>query len=91
MSRLCRLNSDGAAYRLSALLECLYGKDVTNEELDAIHALKRDCVVVAGRRISSFAYAILDVLGKEMYIGDDVDTKQLIKELKANTKGGGVK
>ena len=82
MTTLEKLNSGGAAYRLNGLVTCLDARTATEEEIAAIKRLKDDTFVLAGRPISAYAYAVLDVLGVESYQGDDWMAMDLIKAWK---------
>ncbi len=76
------LTSDGAIYRFRGILACLDNHITDAEVIKAISQMKTDRVIVAGRSMSSYAYALLDILGAEKYSGTDPDTLRLISDLK---------
>ena len=77
-----KLKNDGAIYRCQAIFECLERQIQDPEVFIAISDLKNDKVRILGRKISSYALATLDILGKETYKGNDVEVQELIPELR---------
>ena len=82
MTIIEKLKSTGAVYRLNGIMDCLEKGVLLQEEIDLLKDLTQDEVVIAGRKLSAYANAILDLLGVEKYDGKDVDVKRLIAELK---------
>lgn len=82
MKTIDKLQSTGAVYRLNGIVECLDKKSLLDDEIDGLKQLKKDSTILAGRKISSYACAVLDLLEIEAYTGKDVDTKNLIEELR---------
>lgn len=82
MTTIENLKSTGAAYRFNGIMSCLEKGVLLKEEVDLLKTLTQDEVVIAGRKLSAYASAALDLLGVEKYDGKDVDVKQLIAELK---------
>ncbi len=81
MTIIEKLKSTGAAYRFNGIMGCLEKGVLLKEEIDLLKTLTQDEVVIAGRKISVYASAVLDLLGIEKYDGKDADIKQLIAEL----------
>ena len=82
MTIIEKLKSTGAAYRLNGIISCLEKGVLLEEEVVLLKTLTRDEIVIAGRKMSAYARAVLDLLGIEKYNGSDVDVKNLIAELK---------
>ena len=82
MKRINKLRSSGVANRFAGIIECIDNKNVSDDELLEIKKLKNDSVIIAGRQLSSYAYAALDILNIEKYQGKDLDVKSLISEMK---------
>ena len=82
MTIIEKLKSTGAAYRLNGIISCLEKGVLLEEEVVLLKELAQDEIVIAGRKISAYARAVLDLLGVEKYNGSDVDVKNLIAELK---------
>ena len=82
MTTIEKMKSTGAAYRLQGIMDCLEKEVILKEEVDLLKTLTQDDVIIAGRKISTYASAVLDLLGIEKYYGKDVDVKRLIVELK---------
>lgn len=80
-----KLRSSGAVERLNGVITCIDNKAATQEELKLIKALKSDTVVLAGRTISVYAHAALDILGAEKYKGENVDVIDFISALKISS------
>lgn len=81
MSSNEKMKNKGALNRFAGLIECLDKKILNTEEIETIKRLKEDDVVVCGRMLSCYAFAILDILGIEKYSGNNIDIKRLINEL----------
>ena len=81
MTRIAKLQNKAALYRFEGLLECLDGKVLSSDEINAIKHLKEDSVIVCGRKLLCYAFAILDILGIEKYSGSNIDIKRLIIDL----------
>lgn len=82
MDRLECLRCSALAYRFSALVDCLENGAISSEEVCAIQEMLQDHRIIAGRKLSSYAAAVLAVLNYVSYKGDDTDTKGLIAEIK---------
>lgn len=85
MNNLEKLKHAGAAFRLNGLISCLENGCVSPEEEKEIRNLIKDDVLLAGRPLRVYAYAVLDLLGLEKYNGNDPDIKQIIEGLKQYT------
>ncbi len=85
MTNIDKLGNAGAAFRLNGIMECIDNGKASEEEVDIIRKMKNDSVILAGRPLSVYAYAALDLLGVEEYSGNDMDVKDFIKEC-AKTK-----
>ena len=82
MTTIENLKSTGAAYRFNVIISCLEKGVLSKEDIDLLKTLTQDEVMIAGRKLSAYASAVLDLLGVEKYNGIDVDVQQLITELK---------
>lgn len=78
-----KLRHDGASYRLNGIVECLDNRSVTDVEIEELQRLKNDHVVIGGREISAYVTALLDVLGVEIYRGNDDIISSLIRAWKS--------
>lgn len=76
MSRLKMLQDTGLVDIYAGLLECLDNGNITNDEILALLELKKDDRVIAGRKNSSIAKAVLEINNIESII-DDIDAKEL--------------
>lgn len=76
MSRIKMLQDTGLVDIYAELLECLDNGNITNDEILALLELKKDDRVIAGRKISSIAKAVLEINNIESII-DDIDAKEL--------------
>lgn len=65
MNNLEELKHAGAAFRLNGLVSCLETGNVSFEEEKEIRNLTKDNVLLAGRPLHAYAYAVLDLLGVE--------------------------
>lgn len=72
------LMSDGAIFRCQGLIAAVKEKANTPEVIKAMSALKNDEIEILGRKVSSYAFAALDVLGAEKYSGTDPEVFDLI-------------
>ena len=72
------LTHSGAFYRINAIISA--GKYIVIEPEIEIYLkrLKEDRVIMNGYRVSDFAYAVLDILKIEKYLGDDIKIRRLI-------------
>lgn len=68
----------GAFYRINATMSA--GRHFVKEPVIGIYLkrLKEDNMIMNGYRVSDFAYAALDILGIEKYIGNDIRIRRLI-------------
>lgn len=80
MNRAQKMQREGIYYRFAGIIDCIEEKNVSPEEVGILLALKKDVRPFAGRRISSYAKAALDILGIEKNEGDE-DAKALIEEM----------
>ncbi|MCR5651362.1 MAG: hypothetical protein K6F86_09310 [Lachnospiraceae bacterium] len=78
MSCLEKLNSEGLSYILNGMLECVEKKSASEEEIEAIRRLESDGREIAGRRVSSYACAVLSFLSIIQYHGSDEDVLGLL-------------
>lgn len=79
MKRIEKLTSNGAAYRLSGLIECMDERKLSDAEVEAIKALKSDPVIIGGRPLGVYALATLDITGAEKYKGQDENVIDFIR------------
>ena len=63
MTIIEKLKSTGAAYRLNGIISCLEKGVLLEEEVVLLKELTQDEIVIAGRKISAYARAVLDLLG----------------------------
>jgi len=82
MTTIENLKNTGAAYRFNGIMSCLEKGVLSKEEINLLKTLTQDEVIIAGRKLSAYASAVLDLLEIEKYNGKDVDVQQLITELK---------
>lgn len=85
MSCIEKLNSKGLSYILNGILECVDKNTISAEEAKAIEIIENDHREIAGRKISSFASAALNVLKAKQYFGTDEDTLSLISAWSSST------
>ena len=81
MTRLEKLQSRGLSNRFGGIVECIEDGNLTTEELEVLISLKQDHRDIAGRKISSYAIAALNLLGVER-VDDDIDAMDLVKAFK---------
>ena len=82
MTRLEKIQSNNLSYRFGGILDCIDDKQLSPEEVNALLSLKEDERLIAGRRISSYAKAALEIAGIEEARGD-LDAINFIKEYRA--------
>ena len=79
MTRLEKIQSNNLSYRFGGILDCIDNRNLSAEELNVLVSLKEDERIIAGRKISSYAKAALDILGIEEVSGD-IDAVSFIKD-----------
>lgn len=81
MTRIQKIQSNNLSYRFGGILDCVDSRNLNEAEISALLALKEDSRIIAGRMISSYAKAALDVLDIEKLKPDvdDIDAQNLIK------------
>ena len=84
MSCLEKLNSEGLAFILNGIMECVERKTISEEEAIAMKKIEADSREIAGRKISSFASAVLNYLNVKQYSGCDEDVISLISSWSHN-------
>ncbi len=82
MTCLEKLMHTGAAFRLNGIVECLDRRSASYDEIIVLRKLKDDKTVLAGRMISDYATALLDILDIEEYKGTERTVHDLINEWK---------
>lgn len=72
------LAHSGAFYRINAAVSA--GKYFVREPVIGIYLkrLKEDKIIMDGYRVADFAYAALDILEIEKYMGNDIRVRRLI-------------
>lgn len=78
MSCIEKLKSNGSAYRLNGVIECLDRKNISQEEANMLMELETDTDVLGGRKISDYVKAVLDVLKIKHYNENDQVVLDLI-------------
>ena len=79
MTRLEKMQSNNLSYRFGGVLDCIDNKNLSSEEVNVLMSLKEDERIIAGRKISSYARAALEILGLEKARGD-VDAVSFIED-----------
>lgn len=73
------LSHPGAIYRMNAISFSVLFHISDAEIIQKITELKNDQVALDGYSVSDFAFAALDVMGFESYVGNKASVKNLIK------------
>ncbi|MCD8383509.1 MAG: hypothetical protein LUC39_00930 [Clostridiales bacterium] len=78
-----KLRCPGTALRLQGIMDCYTKKQASDKEQQELQRLKNDDRRIAGRPIFAYAMAVLDLLGIEAYTGNDLDTAELIQDMRS--------